>query len=363
VIPWSVAIPPPPPPARDPIQVLPWGNLVYAFGDARRLGTRAINAHAASSLALEHRYEEPRRAIDVAAHQDRLLVLGDGGGFFQEDPEALLLKTGELPAEYRAATAGRWLDDGRWVLALDKEILVENGALMTSDFPVIPSSLATRGTRVAVGNRTGVRWLDADTGEQGSSTFLFKEARTPPAIAFTKDSFLFAAPEWTEAIQISGDSGQWSFDTLPAHGVFSSLQIEDPYAWYQGLPRRILLPAGDGFWEIAALGFHAGVKAIGGEGAPLGLPGADYTAAAYAQGRGYLVGLQRATYTSVLVTLEESDDGPRLLEVRSFLGQASGVATTGPRVYVADASVGVRVFERGDSGTIPLGVVALEEAP
>lgn len=45
-----------------------------------------------------------RLAIDVAAHQDRLLVLGDGGGFFQEDPEALLLKTGELPAEYRAAT-------------------------------------------------------------------------------------------------------------------------------------------------------------------------------------------------------------------------------------------------------------------
>src|SRR5690606_33924411 len=71
VVPWE-RVWAPPPPAKDPIQVLPHGDRVFAFGDARRIGVRAVDVREAGpSLDLLARYDEPRTLLGIAANGER----------------------------------------------------------------------------------------------------------------------------------------------------------------------------------------------------------------------------------------------------------------------------------------------------
>src|SRR5207244_1228993 len=100
VVPWQ-KIWAPPPPAKDPIQTLPAGDRVFAFGDARRIGTRAVDVRDATTLAQKGRYDEPRALLGIAASGDRVVAVGPSGGVFQADAQGNVTRAPSAARELR----------------------------------------------------------------------------------------------------------------------------------------------------------------------------------------------------------------------------------------------------------------------
>jgi hypothetical protein len=123
VLPWqeSWAPPPPPPRGRDPIQVLVASDVVYAFGDARRVGVRAVEIRDGRTDDLAHlgRYEEPYLVADLSARGGRVLAVGAGGGLFERDAQALLVRAASSPPEARSGAVTALRDTNR---ALDRNL-------------------------------------------------------------------------------------------------------------------------------------------------------------------------------------------------------------------------------------------------
>jgi hypothetical protein len=119
----------PPPPGKDPIQVLPAGDRVYAFGDARRIGVRAVDVRAASDLVKLARYDEPRTVLGVAAAGSKVVVIGPRGGVFTVDPQSLLVRAA-TPGDgvLLGASAVTMLSDNRFAVLSEGKVFVEGAA-------------------------------------------------------------------------------------------------------------------------------------------------------------------------------------------------------------------------------------------
>lgn len=343
------------PPARawDPVQTLPFGDSLYAFGDARRIGIRAVDVRDAATLELTGRYEEPRLAYSISAAAGKVMVVGPGGGLFTRD-ELDLLAAGPQIDEIRVGLAGGLLDDGRWVVATpDQMLMVEGEEPVPHPSGTWSQGLATHGSTVVIPDATGATVYDF---EVGTSTHLATEleARLPTsAVAFDR-GIAVASPEWTQAIWL-GDTGAGPVDP---HGVFDLEQVMSASEWRSGVPRRVLMGTKFGLAELATLGTRAGIALHGSNADHLALPPGTYIDGDAQDGKLYLVTANRATYRSQLITLDISDDAVSLASIEAFTGSAAGVAADADRLYVADADEGIRVYDISN-GPVLLGIVEL----
>lgn len=348
VVPWE-KIWAPPPPGKDPIQTLPVGDRVYAFGDARRIGVRAVDVRSAvdPALPIVQRFDEPRTLLGVAASPDRVVAVGPRGGVFAATPSGLLTRTATPgDAALQASTAVSLLGDGRWV-ALGASGLVVEGAGGAIAVPAASTIAPVSATRVAVASPTvGVRVIDVDTGV-ATHHGLAHEAHLPLSVAADAAGVYYAAPEWPAAARVSVGA---SVD-LPGHAVFDAEDILDASLWRMRLPRRHLLTSPRGLVEVAGLGPAVGLVLHAAGGAKrTGLPPLTYAAAATDGDHVYVVGIDRSLYKSYLVSVDITGAEPAVLALEVFTGAASGVAVSGGRVFVADADGAIRAYAIGASG-------------
>ncbi len=359
VVPWvdSWSPPPVPPEGRDPIQTLPAGELVFAFGDATRIGLRAIDVRLAADPALTKigRYAEPRLTEGIAAYGDRVLVTGKAGGLFQNVGDTLI-PVGDL-ALARTARAAAFLDDGRWILGTTLEdesgqIDVEGGVAPFAVAATIwPGALPSRGSTVLVPTASGADAIDVD----GVTTAIVSDrtARLPAALAFHDDRVVIAAPEWVDAISID-DLGAAPL----APSAFDASELDDVSQWRRALPRRQLLETPAGLAEVSSLGGRAALVLHGVSESVVTLPPGDYVAGASAGGRVFLVSVDRGIYRTTLVTVSVAGESPAIVGTASLTGAASGLAASGSRLYLADGDRGVRIFDL--SATAPELVASVD---
>ncbi len=346
ILPWAETWSPPPvpPEGRDPIQTLPVGELVFAFGDATRIGLRAIDVRLAADPALTKigRYAEPRLTEGIAARGDRVLVTGKAGGLFTNVGDALIPEGDVVLA--RTARAAGFLDDGRWVLGttvedLSGQIDFEGGAAPVAITSTIwPGSLPTRGFAVLVPTASGADEIDVD----GVVTPIHsgRTAYLPAAVVLDEDRVVMAAPEWVDALSVD------AVDVVPlAAGAFDAGELSDTSRWRQALPRRYLLSTPAGLAEVSSLGGRAALLLHGADGGGLTLPPGDYVAAASVGERVFLAAVDRGTYRTTLVTVSVEGASSTIVGMASFTGSASGLAATDARLYLADGDRGVRIYD------------------
>jgi hypothetical protein len=351
----------PPPPRRDPVQTLPAGDVLYAFGDARRIGLRAVDVRSTASEDLPQvgRYDEPRLVTDVVARDGRVLVVGPGGGVFERDPAALLAAVA-APDPVRSALAGALLEDGRWVVATGEgTIHVEGGASARVEATIWPHGIAALGNGFVVSIGADLLLLPAEPDGAGRRWRLLRPAELPPAIAVRGEDVLVAAPEWTAAELLHGDRPV----ELQPHGVFDEDEIVDAGLWTEGLPRRMLGASSRGVVEVASLGRRAGLVLHGAVLERVELPPATYVDAAVDGDTAYLVAADRGAYRSQLVVVDVSGGEPQVAHLHPLVGAAAAVAADGDRLYVGDADRGVRVFAREGASLEYLGLVDAEVSP
>lgn len=357
-IPWE-KIWAPPPPSKDPIQTLPAGDRVYAFGDARRIGTRAIDVRSSSNLSTYMgRYDEPRAVLGIVSNGEKVVAVGPRGGVFRVDGAQGLVREPSAEDEVlRASESVALLPDGRWATIDETQLHVQGGIAATTTS--VPRAIATEGaTKVVVATNLGLDVYDVTTNT--SSFRSTAVSRLPPSIAADASSVYVAAPEWTRALHVTGTS----VVDLPEHGVFDDQEILDTSLWRRRLPRRHLVTTPDALVEIAGLGPSVGlvVHRPGGD-AKVSLPPLTYAAAAAEQDRVYVVGIDRNIYRSYLISVRIVGGAPQVVSSESFTGGASGVAAAGNKVYVADADGRIRIYGVAPSGAaIPSTIVELGDA-
>jgi hypothetical protein len=361
IVPWvdTWSPPPTPPEGRDPIQTLPAGDLVFAFGDATRIGLRAIDVRLANDpeLAKIGRYAEPRLTEGIAARDDLVLVAGKVGGLYRNVGDGLVLDQDLTIA--KSARAAAFLDDGRWVLGEPVDggasrLHIESAA---SPVPLSaamwPGTLVTTGTSVFIPATAGAIEVDAD-GEV-FALLAGRTARLPAALAFSNDELVMAAPEWVDAVTVQGGT----FQPLDTPGVFDEAALSDVSSWRRALPRRQLLVTTAGLCEISSLGGHAGLVLHGASDVTVELPPGDYVAGAARGDRVFLASVDRGTYRTTLTTVSVADGAPVLVGSASFTGTASGLATSADRLYVADGDRGVRIYDLASEAPSLVSIVDL----
>jgi hypothetical protein len=369
VVDWQTqwAPPPPPPPepppvpprGRDPIQVLPFGQELYAFGDARRIGVRAIDIRTPDiELTRQGRYEEPGLVQAIAARAGRVLVAGPAGGLFVRDEASWLVRDAMVIDGVQQAVAAGLLEDGRWVVGFGDGAIRVQG--MAEDFALgerlWPGTLLTRGVELVAARSSGARLVDLDARTETLLSFGDQVAALPPAFALAGDRIVAAAPEWTRARELTATEAT----ELAPHAVFSDSEIADPARWRAGVPRRLLASIAAERVEVASLSGQAGLVVHGAITRSVPLPPGDYVGIAGGADRVHLVSRDRNEYRSQLVTVELSAAGPVVAEVQSFTGMAAGIAVDADRLYVADSDIGVRVYGAADAIPQPLGALELE---
>lgn len=352
VVPWE-KIWAPPPPGKDPIQTLPVGDRVYAFGDARRIGVRAVDVRSAldPALPIVQRFDEPRTLLGVAASEDRVVAAGPRGGVFAVAPSGALTRAATPgDAALQASTAVTLLGDGRWAALGDAGLTVEGSAAPIA-VPAASTIAPVSASKIAVASPTlGVQVIDVDTGARAGHA-LAHAAHLPLSVAADAAAVYYAAPEWPAAARVAGGA---SVD-LPAHAVFDAEDALDASLWRMRLPRRHLLTSPRGLVEVAGLGPAVGLVLHAPGGAKrTGLPPLTYAGAATDGDHVYVVGIDRSLYKSYLVSVDVTGAEPEVLAVEAFTGAASGVAVSGGRVFVADADGALRAYAVGASGAAVL---------
>ncbi|MBL9026011.1 MAG: hypothetical protein JNL21_27715 [Myxococcales bacterium] len=364
VLPWAQtwAPPPVPPEGRDPLQTLPVPGQVYAFGDATRIGLRAIDIRDTTidDLPKIGRYSEPRLTEGMATDGDRVLIAGKAGGLYRLVNDALVL---EEPLDLaKTARAAAFLGDGRWVLGSPNPesgggtVHIE-GAAAPIEVPetIWAGGLATKADTVFVPVREGA--LAVDTS--GNQTLLSsgREAELPQAIAVGEDHLLLAAPEWIDALLVTPAEAA----PLGDNGVLEGGDLADVNLWHRALPRRVLLETATGPVEIASLGGMAGLTDHT-SALTVELPAGDYIAGAAGPDRVYAVAVDRGRYRTMLVTIA-LDGEPTIAGVSSFTGMGTSVVVSGDRLLLADGDRGVRIFDTTESAPTLLAVDEIGGAP
>lgn len=363
VLPWE-NLWEPPPPAKDPIQTLPGLDVVYAFGDARRIGTRAIDVRStASSLPILGRYDEPRRALGIAASGAYVLVVGSRGGLFTSDGASLTRTPNDADAAFRDGTAAVFTGAGRWVVLAGNRLFVQGTQAPLTLTSTRPESLAAVGLNaVAVASKDGIEIFDFAKNTRVSHV-LSQTSVLPLSIAASDSDVFAAAPEWTQTSDIRLATGNDS--PLPTHGVFDASDALDTTLWRTRLPRRQLVTTPRGLVEVAVIGRQAGLvlHANTGSDRNLALPPATYSAASADTKNVYLTSIDRSFYRSTLSTISFTGGAPALVASEVFTGAAAGVASVPGRTYVADADGSVRVYATGASVPVLQSVISLEDQP
>jgi hypothetical protein len=350
----------PPLPGKDPVQVLPTDDALYAFGDARRIGVRAIDVRDKVTLAPRARYDEPRMLTALAVDGQRAVLTGARGGVFRVDGGALLARLPDLFPTDASTTA--LLPDGRWVALATGALHVEGRAQPIVLPPTGRAQLTVRGKEVIVASSSGLLFVDVDSGTSRSAS-LVATAALPPSIAVDARAIYYAAPEWTAASSLPNtDGGTPRPVAIRPHGVFDEEDILDTYQWQVRVPRRYLATSPRGLVELAALGAHAGLVLHADHEVRVTLPPLTYSGLAVNGDHAYAVGLERGLYKSYLVTVSLAGSG-RLVSVEAFTGGAAGVGVAGERIYVADADGAIRVYSANGDGVAPLGLVRVEARP
>jgi len=346
----------PPPPRKDPVQTLPVGDRLYAFGDARRIGVRAVDVRdtRSSELPLLARFDEPRMLLGVAATATRVVAAGPRGGVFEIDAGAKLTRVttpGDLALRESSAVA--ILDDGRWSALGEGKLFVEGKAQPI----LLPSAraIASAGTnRIAVTTANGVQLLDVDSGATESFT-LVNAAHLPLSVAADASGVYYAAPEWRSAARIAGAKNE----PVAAHEIFDQDDILDATLWRIRLPRRHLAATKRGLVELAGVGPVAGLVVHGGSAKKkVTMPALTYVALASDGDRAWVAGIDRSLYKSYLVSVDISGATPNVLSVEAFTGAVSGLAVSGRHVFLADADGVIRVYDIAASGVADLASVA-----
>lgn len=353
VLPWQ-SLWNPPPPSKDPVQTLPAGDVVYAFGDARRIGTRAVDVRT-QKLTQVGRYDEPRLVVDLAAGSGRVVAVGEGGGVFDASESGLLAPV-SAPSKLRDGLAAVVLADGRWAFSTETELVIESSEPKLFPEKLFAHGLSARGSDVVLALPSGVKTIDA----LGAESVLLspRPAKLPPAVVAKSDGVFLAAPEWERALVL--EPGGTSKD-LATNGVFGAAEILDANLWREGLPRRLLADSSHGIVEIAALGARAGLTLH--TGAPsepkLALPAGTYVDAV-AQGDAlFIVTANRSIYQSALLSIKLSATAATLVSTESFAGVATSVAVDGTRLYVGDADRGILVYSTASMPPKLLGLYEL----
>jgi hypothetical protein len=350
IVPWE-KIWAPPPPGKDPVQTLPVGNdRIYAFGDARRIGVRAVDVRDTTdpSLPIVTRFDEPRMLLGLVASPTRVVAIGPRGGVFQIGANATLTRSSATSiaenATLQASSAVTLLADGRWAALAPTGIAIE-GKTKPIQVSGATSLAAAGATEIAVTSKYGVHIIDANTDSLLIQHAVLHSAALPLSIAADANAIYYAAPEWTNAARI--EAGKSS--DLDAHDVFDSEDIMDASLWRKRLPRRHLITTTQGLVEIAGVGPAVGLVvhgpgAFGVVGKKVSLPVMTYAAAASDGNHVYLTGIDRSLYKSYLVSVDISGTTPKVVSVEAFTGAASGVAAAGGRVFVADADGALRAY-------------------
>lgn len=349
----------PPPPSKDPVQTLPAGDVVYAFGDARRIGTRAVDVRASNDLLQLGRYDEPRLVVDLAAGGGRVIAVGEGGGVFSASPSGQLALESE-PEKVKDGISAVMLADGRWAFSTETELRVELAAPKFVAAKLFAHGLSARDSDVVIALPQGVRFVDP----AGVETTLPapRPAELPPAVVAKGDGVFLAAPEWERALRI-GPAGK--AEDLPPNGVFGAAEIFDANLWREGLPRRLLADSAHGVVEIASLGARAGLTLHTGtaDEPKLALPAGTYVDAVAHGDALFVVTADRGVYQSALLTVSLTKTSAVLLHTESFTGVATSVAADGTRLYVGDADRGILIYSTAELPPKLLGVHALGAAP
>ncbi len=364
VLPWTDTWTPPPipPEGRDPIQTLPVPGRVFAFGDATRVGLRAIDIRDTLTVGLPKlgRYSEPRLTEGLAAQGDRVLVAGKAGGLYRVVAGQLVLDQ-EL-AEAKTARAAAFLGDGRWVLgAPDPEtgggnILIEGLATpVPVPLTIWAGGIAAKADTVYVPVREGVLLVN----DSGQTTLLpsGRDAELPQAIAVADDHLLLAAPEWSDALRVTPSDAT----PLGENGLDEG-DLYDVGLWRRALPRRLLFHTAAGAVEVASLGGQASLT-LHGTSLTGPLPSGDYVAGATDGDRVYLVSTDRGRYRTMLVTVSLDGGAPVVQGVTSFTGMGTALASLGGRLYLADGDRGLRVFDSTASSPTQIDVLELGAQP
>lgn len=355
----------PPPPAKDPIQVLPDGNRLFAFGDARRIGVRAVDVRNPLDLSLTRRYDEPRTLLGVAAKGTRIAVAGPRGGVFDFDATSLLVRSaGANDQDLARAGAVGMLDDGRWVAVVGDEVKIEGKA---SPLATTVKALSVTGNRVAmvktpIGSPT-IEVYDASgalVGMQPASI----TAALPLSLANGPTSVFYAAPESPTSARREVTAVGLGGVAPTTHDVFDQEDALDLSLWRTRVPRRPLAYSSRGFVEVAVLGNRAGLVLHGPNGAKqrATLPALTYAGVTADDDHAYAIAIDRGLYKSYLVTVSLAGT-PKIVSFEAFTGAASGVAVANGRVYVSDADGVVRVWSVNGDDVAALGAVRVEERP
>lgn len=364
VLPWTEtwAPPPVPPEGRDPLQTLPVPGRVFAFGDATRIGLRAIDIRDTTEIGLPKvgRYSEPRLTEGIAAVGDRVLLAGKSGGLYRIQNDTLVLDVDLAVA--KTARAAAFLADGRWVLgAPDPEsgggtVHIE-GAAAPVEIPetIWAGGIATKADTVFVPVREGVLAVDASGQKLLISSG--REAELPQSVAVGDDYVLLVAPEWVDALMVKP-----AYTTpLGENGVFDEGDLGDVNLWHRALPRRTVLDTPHGPVELGSLGGTAGITDHA-AAVTVPLPDGDYVAAAAAPDRVYAVATDRGRYRTMLVTIS-LDGTPAVTGVTSFTGMGTGIAVLGNRLYLADGDRGVRIFDATSGSPTQVAIAQLGGVP
>jgi hypothetical protein len=352
----------PPPPGKDPIQVLPDGDRLYAFGDARRIGVRAVEVRAASDLAHVSRYDEPRTVLGVAASGSRVVVIGTHGGVFTADPEALLVRTASAGDDVLlGASAVATLSDGRFVALASGNLFLEGTAdALTTGV----TAIAARGQEI-VATRDG--WVETwlTSGQRAASAAIGTAAALPIALAASEGAVFYAAPEWVSATTRGVTGASFGPESSTPHTIFDLEDSLDVDLWRLRVPRRHLGVSAGALVELASLGNQAGLVVHRADGtlAKAVLPSLTYAGLATDATHAYAIGIDRGLYKSYLVTVDLTPAAPQVVSLEVFTGAASGVAAASGRIYVADADGALRVYAVDGATVSPLGVVRVEERP
>ena len=351
----------PPPPGKDPIQVLPAGDRIYAFGDARRIGVRAVDVRAAGDLVKLARYDEPRTVLGIAARGSKVVVIGPRGGIFNVDAQSLLVRATTPGDEVLlGASAVTMLSDDRFAVLSEGKVFVEGAA---QEITSAATGIAARGQEIVVTKDAAIEIYAAD-GKLGAVDSLGQKAVLPIAVAAGENAVFYAAPEWDSVVSRTVSTTIFGTKSSAPHTIFDLADAMDPDLWRIRVPRRHLSVNAGGLVELAALGPHAGIAVHRANGtiAKAALPALTYAGLATDATHAYAIGLDRGLYKSYLVTVDLSDP-PKVVSVEIFTGAASGVAAAGGRVYVADADGALRIYSVAGTIVSPLGVVRVEERP
>jgi hypothetical protein len=358
VVPWE-ELWTPPPPRKDPIQTLPTAGALFAFGDARRIGVRAVDVRSLGDVdRLLGRYDEPRAVIGLAASSSRVVAIGPRGGVFSLAPDGSLTRSPtSTDALLREASAVAMLPDGRWA-AISHRMLHVEGSSSSFALPndTFEGELRAHGSRLAIVGRDFVQTYDPDKGKVSAQSI--GRAELPPALASNGDEVFVAAPEWVRAQAVVPNGAT---RLLGPQTAFDAAEIAAPSLWRVRLPRRALAATTRGLVEIAALGNSASVVLHGAAGeASLDLAPATYAGAAAEGDRVYVTSIDRGLYRTTLSTLTVDRGRPEPVSSEIFTGVASGIASVPGRLIVADADGAIRVYRTDGPAPALLRHVPLE---